>query len=85
MGKTLTVSSGTSTTTGTTLPPALSKKDFAALWGVCPRTVSNWLASGCPHYRLSPRMTKVPTRDAEQWLRDKFLVQSITIKQSPKN
>ncbi|HLX69842.1 MAG TPA: helix-turn-helix domain-containing protein [Verrucomicrobiae bacterium] len=54
------------------VPLVLRVTEFAARYGVSARTVWTWLADGLPHYKLSPRQTRIPLREADEWVTNKF-------------
>jgi hypothetical protein len=54
---------------------ALDKTSFGQRFGVSKRTVDSWLASGCPHLKLSARMVRLPVIEASAWVQEKFLTQ----------
>ncbi len=53
----------------------LSVPDFGSRFGVKKTTVWKWLSMGMPHLKLSPRKTKIPTAEADRWVKDNFLRQ----------
>jgi hypothetical protein len=61
--------------TGETKLAAQDKTSFGQRFGVSKRTVDGWIASGCPHLKLSPRMVRLPVAEASLWVKDKFLTQ----------
>jgi len=54
-------------------PLVLKVPEFAARYGTSVRTVWTWLADGLPHYKLSPRQTRIPLREADEWMNKNFL------------
>lgn len=54
---------------------ALNKVEFGRRFQVSKRTVDGWLASGCPHLKLSPRCVRVPVVEATNWVKTHFLTQ----------
>lgn len=53
---------------------SLTKRDFSKRHSISERTVDNWLAAGCPCLRVSTRKILLPLPDADDWLRERFLV-----------
>ena len=48
------------------------KHGYGRRWGVCARTLDNWLAAGLPHLKLSQRMVRIDIVAADAWLKEKF-------------
>lgn len=53
------------------MTPLLTKKDVAALLGVCPRTVDNWCRAGVLPFIAIPGGKRFSRQDVEAFLRDR--------------
>jgi len=56
---------------------ATDKRGYANRWRTSVRTCDNWLASGLPHFKLSPRRVRICVSEADQWMREQFGVRRI--------
>lgn len=45
-----------------------SKRDVAAMFGCCTRTVDNLMAKGCPHIKIGHRHVRFDLRAVHQWV-----------------
>lgn len=58
-------------------PASATKKDVARTYQVSTRTVTRWVADGCPHYRVGNgdncRLVRLDLAQVDRWLRDNFL------------
>lgn len=60
---------------------AVDDKTLAKLWSVCPRTVANWIASGCPHRKApgrkmgKPRLVRFIPSEVKEWMDKNHFVQ----------
>ena len=51
------------------IPPLVMRiPEFAARYDVCKGVVYKWLAQGLPHLRPSRRLTRIPVKEADEWL-----------------
>ena len=57
------------------LPRHMRKRALARANSVSPRTVDNWLAQGCPHLKISDRLTLFDLEEVSAWLKQRFGVQ----------
>jgi predicted DNA-binding transcriptional regulator AlpA len=48
------------------------KREVARMGGVSRRTVDNWIAHGCPHLKISPRLVRFDLADVREWLKSQF-------------
>lgn len=49
-----------------------TKRDVARMVGMSVRSISNFMALGLPHVKLSKRRVRFDLPDCRQWFKDKF-------------
>lgn len=58
-----------------TAPVVLKIPEFAARYGVGLRTVYKWLSIGLPHLKPSRTITRIPVKEADEWVHQKYFRQ----------
>ena len=61
--------------TGESNLAAMDKVSFGQRFKVSKRTVDNWIATGCPHLKLSARMVRLPLVEATEWVKERYMTQ----------
>ena len=48
------------------------KRGYAARWLLSPRTISNFLSRGMPHFAVGKRRVRIVVAEADAWMEQQF-------------
>ena len=51
----------------------LTVPEFGERYRMGQRTVWRWIAVGLPHLKLGTRKTRIPIKEGDEWMQNKFL------------